>query len=588
MLPFAGLIKEKGDNVDAKQKSGLSRRDFLKGVSAASVAVGIGSVAGFSHQNKAFAQDANSENQTDTNPYIAALGDNTNVLPVYKATWNAIEGPIGFENREIAPEEISHTDECDFLIIGCGIGGMMAILKGAEEGADVIGIEKMTRGRNSWESIGGCGTRFQKENDNTPDPAQYVEEILRAAYWRARPDVVWSFVNNSGETINFMQDMLDKSGWGIQIYNTKQADGLYGLTTIQGEHKFELPEEFNWTSWMYGPPVMNALVKAAETYSNIELRFETSGVQLVQNDQGRVTGAIVKDTSGYYQINASKGVLLATGGYEANPRMMESWTRPEDYASSSCWDPCQGPTGDGHMMGLRVGAQMDPIPHPVMNFNYGTPAQFLDLPGIWTCAQLGIHVNSSGKRFVNEGLQMNFISNAINAQPKYGQGCWIIFDQNMLDVQTEQNPTASDTISQYLEKGWLYQADSLSQLADLIGINPESLEETVTTYNSYFESNPPGDLEFRRILETTFPISKAPYFALTTRSTVLTVVGGLTINEHAQVLDTEENVIKGLYATGNASGGMFSGTYPRHLPATSVGRAATFGFVAARHAIKGE
>ena len=82
-------------------------------------------------------------------------------------------------------------------------------------------------------------------------------------------------------------------------------------------------------------------------------------------------------------------------------------------------------------------------------------------------------------------------------------------------------------------------------------------------------------------------IQTGPFYACKHNSKVLVNVSGLIINEHAQVLNDNEEAIEGLYATGNASGGMFSISYPRHLPATSVGRAVTFGYVAAKHAIKG-
>ena len=566
---------------------GVSRRSFLKGAGAAGLAASVFGATGVAQL--AFADDApETASAPQENEYLSIFGGEVSYLPVRKAEWSVESGPIGYEGREIAEEEISRTDECDFLVIGCGVSGIMGALEAAEHGAKVIAIEKMSKGRNMWESIGGCGSKSQAELNNTPDPAQYVEEILKASYWRARPDVAWSFVNNSGEAIDFMQDMLDKSEYGIKIQNTIQKESPYGFTVIQGEHKFEIPEKFNWTSWVTGPVVMSALTSVAEEHENIDLRLLTAGVQLTQDESGKVSGAIVKDGSGYYRINAAKGVLLATGSYDANPAMMQAWTRPEDYATSSSWNPCLGTTGDGHMMGLKVGADMDPVPHAVMNFNYGTPAQFLDIPGIFTCAALGIHVNASGKRFVNEGLEMNFVSNAINAQPGFGKNCWILFDQTIMEIQKASDPNTQATIDDYTEKGWLISAESLSDLAGKIDVSADSLENTVATYNSYFAAEAPSDLEFRRDLSSAAPLAEGPFYALTTNSTVLAVGGGLMINENAQVLDSSNSPIEGLYAAGNASGGMFSGTYPRNLPATSVGRSATFGYVAARHATKGE
>lgn len=562
----------------------VSRRSFLKGVGTAGLVAGL---LGAAEPKVAFSAE---EAAVEKNPYTAIFGDEVNLLPSRRAVWDKSSGPIAFEGRVFDPSEITRVEDTELLVVGCGISGITAALRAAEDGARVIGIEKMSRGRNTWESIGGCGSRAQAANDNTPNPAEYAQALFEAGDWRVRSEVVLSFVANSGETIDFVQDMLDKADQGVQIYNTILPPSPYGVPVIQGEHKFSLPEERSWDSWIYGPAVMHALETTAATYQNLELRYRNSGVQLIQDGSGRVVGAIAKDENEgvYYQINASKGVILCTGGYEANPGMMESWTRAEDFATASCWDPSQGPTGDGHMMGLAIGAQMDPVPHPVMNFNFGTPAQFLDIPGIWFTAAQGIHVNANAKRFVNEALPMNYVSNAINIQPGRGKNCWIIFDQFMIDALADMQPTAAETIAQYQEKGWLYSAGTVEDLAKSIGLDADALKETVEEYNSYFDGTGTADPVFNRQLGDAMPLAEPPFYGLTTSSTVLTVVGGLVIDEHARVLDLEDRPIEGLYAAGNASGGMFAGTYPRHLPATSVGRAATFGYVAARHAVKGE
>ena len=95
------------------------------------------------------------------------------------------------------------------------------------------------------------------------------------------------------------------------------------------------------------------------------------------------------------------------------------------------------------------------------------------------------------------------------------------------------------------------------------------------------------DEDFGRDLAGTIPFTGTRFFALTTNSCVLATVGGLTIDGSCRVLDTDDRVIEGLYATGNVSGTFYAGNYPRHIPGTSVGRAATFGYVAAEHMLKG-
>lgn len=80
-----------------------------------------------------------------------------------------------------------------------------------------------------------------------------------------------------------MQDSLDKAGRDIKIYNTTQPETGYGIQVIQGEHKFAVPEDYNWTSWIFGPIVMDALTAVMQNELHIDLRFNTAGVQLVQD-----------------------------------------------------------------------------------------------------------------------------------------------------------------------------------------------------------------------------------------------------------------------------------------------------------------
>ncbi|MFR4802724.1 MAG: FAD-binding protein [Eggerthellaceae bacterium] len=142
-----------------------------------------------------------------------ALGDDV-AGPLRKADFPGPRGPIAFEDRDIAESEISSTEECEVLIIGAGIGGLMGSLKAAEEGAKVITLEKMTEGRSAWESFGAVGAKFHKEQGIDIDPAQLREEISRAADWRVDPCSIETYVNRSGEVADFWQDMLDKGGSG--------------------------------------------------------------------------------------------------------------------------------------------------------------------------------------------------------------------------------------------------------------------------------------------------------------------------------------------------------------------------------------
>lgn len=571
------------------EQTDVSRRTFLKGAGLVGLTAGILGATEIITSPKQVALAAEAPEGQSLNKYQTVFGENTAYIPVKKAEWKQLDGYIAYEDKTFSDSDISRTDTCDFLVIGCGIGGTIASLEAAHEGANVIAIEKLNRGRNTWESVGGYNTKMQQEIGNVPDPALYVEAIMRSSYWRARPDLVWGFVEQSGEATDFMNDMLIKANKGVSLYSTVQKEAGYGFDTIQAEHKLKFPDNVTWDTWWRGPVAFDSLETTAATYNNLDIRFNTAGVQLVQDDSGRVSGAIVKDKDGYYKIEASKGVLLATGGYEANQQMMESWCRPEDFNGCCVYAPNTGNTGDGHMMGLAVGAQMDPLPHTLMVFRSGLHERVMDASMVSECFFSSIWVDYKGRRFVNEKLPHNFVANAISEAGISGKPVWFVFDQAIIDDVKDTTGKLAADIKDGQERGELVQADTLEELAMSMGADVDTMKATLEDWNAYFDVEAPADLRFRRNLETAAQkIQTGPFYACKHNSKVLVNVSGLIINEHAQVLNNNEAIIEGLYATGNASGGMFSVSYPRHLPATSVGRAVTFGYVAAKHAIKGE
>lgn len=405
------------------QQEKMSRRAFLAAAGFAGLAAGATGLVGTTLAGTAHGDEPAPAPVAvgEDNPYLNIYGDETAYIPVRRAEWSELVGPVAFEDREIGADEIARTESCDFLVVGCGLSGMVAMLKAAEEGATVIGLEKMPQGRHMWESFGGYNTALQREIDNVPDPAEYAEAILRASQWRARPDVVWGFINNSGEAVDFVNEKIKAAGKGVELYSTVQPPAPYGMEVIRGEHKIKVPEGLEWKSWYTGSLAWDSLVTTAATYANLDIRYNTAGVRLTRDESGRVTGVIARDAEGYYAIEAAKGVLLSTGGYEANPNMMQAYVKPEEYQNACVYAPCLGPTGDGHRMGLAVGAQMDATPHTVMSFRSGLPGRVLDSTSVSKVFGSSIWINHQGRRFANEALPHNFAANVINAQTASGK-----------------------------------------------------------------------------------------------------------------------------------------------------------------------
>ena len=556
------------------QHATVNRRTFVQGA-----ALGAAVVAGAAVATRATADDA-ALSATD---YQNIYEDGVSLMPGRKVSCPGPRGPIAFESREIPESEIARTESFDIVVVGAGIGGLIAGLKAADMGANVLVLEKMTKGRGCFECFGAVNAACQEGLDIKK--ADLLDELYRSAYWRTRPEPARTYVDRSGEATDFWQAMLNKGANGFVITPVEQAPSTCNMPAVTALIDTELgfydspilPPDAGIRSGLSGIYVCEEMQRVAKSaYPNMELRFSTPAVQLTAED-GRVTGVIAKDANGYFKVEAARGVILATGGYDCNPEMMEAWTRPEDYATSSWWNPGWGTTGDGHMMGLAIGAQMDSVPQPVMNFRWGNPDSFMDAR-TWNAIYFGILVNGRGDRFVREDLPFQSVSNAQNAQPAYGKNCWYIFDETMYDGM-------QDALEEFEAKGWLFEGATPAELAAQCGIDPDGLATTIERYNGFFAGG--VDEDFDRDLMTTIPFSGSRYFALTSNSCVLATVGGLTIDGTCSVLDLNDRPIPGLYACGNVSGNFFAGNYPRHIPGTSIGRAVTFGYVAAENAVNG-
>ncbi|QYK00464.1 FAD-binding protein [Shewanella psychrotolerans] len=569
----------------SKFKTDISRRDFLKNAGTAGIAVGAASVFGT-------AVAGESKHLEDKSVYEKAFGDDVQQIYVKKGKSQGPKGPIGFEDRKIAKNEITKEYNCDIAVVGGGMSGLIAALKGAEDGAKVVLIEKMTEGRGAFECFGAVDSRTQREAGIKTDKAVLLGEMHRSANYRIGPDVVRTYVEKSGEASDFMEQMFEKAGTGVVIapMPLRPKYPNTGAPVIDAECMFYntpgLPKDVRFRSGHVGLYIIQDLTKIAKKHPNITAKYSTPAAQLVIDSSGRVTGVIAKEDGKYVKINAKKGVILATGGYDANPEMMKAYLRPEDYSSASWWNPCWGTTGDGHMMGLKVGAAMDPVPHAVMNFTFGSPESF-HIPAVRTLRAMGLYamVNDDGERFVREDTAFQFISNATNRQASFGKQSWLLFDDTMISKNKETFDKAIAAFKVLKEKGWLFEANSPSELEKLMKMPKGNLVNTVKKFNAFKKDG--KDQDFNRDMEFAKAFDGNKIYALVCNSVILATVSGLIIDEHGRVLNTKGEVIKGLYAAGNASGDFFSGNYPRHIPGTSMGRAITFGYLSAKHAITG-
>mgnify|MGYP000441210468 CR=1 FL=1 len=176
------------------------------------------------------------------------------------------------------------------------------------------------------------------------------------------------------------------------------------------------------------------------------------------------------------------GVILATGGFDSNPAMLKAWCRAEDIAACASWCPNEGTTGDGQLMGLAVGGQMDPLPAAIMNFDFGSPDSFYASNlGITALVSAGIMINEQGRRFASEGLPFQARSNAITAQRHYGTDTWRVASTTQLGANAA---TILEKLEPFKEKGWAFEASSLDELAGYMNVSADTLKAEVARFNA--------------------------------------------------------------------------------------------------------
>ena len=342
-----------------------------------------------------------------------------------------------------------------------------------------------------------------------------------------------------------------------------------------------------------GVALIGRLLKIALD-EGVDIWTESPLTQLIV-ENGRVAGALIVKEGKTLRIEAKRGVILAAGGFAKNLQMREQYhPKPVsiDWTSAS-----PGDMGDGIVAGMKIGAQtalMDDAWWGPTLINPDKSAQFM----IWERSNpFSIIVDVEGKRFMNEsasyvdcGHWMYEHHEKVPCIPAY-----MIIDSNhrkryMLGMaMPRMNSKAA------FESGFLTKGNTLEELANAVGIDAKGLRSTVERFNGFCatgidEDFQRGNTEYDRYYSDADdakpnpnlgPLAVPPFYALKVWPGDLSTKGGLLTDELARVLNTEGEVIEGLYATGNNSAAVMGRTYPG--AGSTIGQAMTFGYVAGKH-----
>ena len=423
------------------------------------------------------------------------------------------------------------TLDCDVVVVGAGGAGLTASVLATQQGQKVILLEKMPFvGGNSLRAEGGmnaAGTNLEKElglDDSTVE--NFTEDTLRLGHYLADPELVRTLAENSSDAIEWLKTV------GASFTGVKATGGC------EGRKYLHQPEG--------GVAVGEYLVAKLKTQVEklgIDVRVNTKATEILM-DNGQAVGVLAEDAEHIYTINA-KSVVLTTGGFGANFELMASF---DPSLANAVTTNHSGAQGDGIMMAQAIGADtvdMDQIQlHPTVIQSDGSlvSESFRSLGAIV--------VNTQGKRFVNDLAGRDVVSQAELKQPD--GYCFIIFDQNLVDHLA---------LSQrFIDGGYTISGKTYEELAKNMGLSAEAQQNFVNTMNTWNQSVANGiDEEFGRNNGMDDDLSTAPYYAIKIAPGIHHTMGGIKINTSAEVIDTDGNVIPGLFAAGETTGGIHGG-----------------------------
>ena len=464
------------------------------------------------------------------------------------------------------------TVDADVVVVGAGGAGMTAAITAAGEGKSVVILESQSMvGGNSVRATGGMNagkTVYQDENEFGESAG--VEKTLKTAaekyadnetitalaktvseQWAAYqanptgyfdsvelmeldtmiggkgindPELVETLCANSADAI----DWLDEHG--ITLHNVSS----FGGASVKRIHRPVNAEGKTVSVGSYMIPLLEENCKKA----GVQILLNTTANEILTDANGAAVGIKATGSTGETVTVNAKAVVLTTGGFGANLDMVVKY-KPELKGFMTTNAP--GIQGQGIEMAQAIGAatvDMDQIQiHPTVEAN--TAALITEgLRG-----DGAILINEEGQRFIDEVGTRDVVSAAEIAQT--GSYSWLVVDQAMVD--------ASSVIQGYIKKGYTVTGATYEELGKAMGVDAAAFAETMEKWNGYVEAK--NDPDFGR---TSFanPLNTAPYYAVKVTAGVHHTMGGLKINANTEVLNEKGEVIPGLFAAGEVTGGV--------------------------------
>lgn len=479
--------------------------------------------------------------------FDAVSGATISSKATFEAVRNALDSASGKNN---SAEDVKDTS-CDIVVIGAGGAGLSASIKASQGGAKVILLEKQgTVGGNTISATGGLNaaeTSVQKKLGIADSKDQFYKDTMKGGYNLNNPELVRNMVEEAPETVDWLISV------GVDLSDVGKMAGSTNSRTHRPQGGAAV-----------GAHMVPVLEKAAVN-AGVDLRKSSKVVDIIKKD-GRAAGVIVEKNGKKYTISA-KAVIIATGGFGANPDMVVKYKSDlKGFGTTNH----KGATGDAFVWIEKFNAgltQMDQIQtHPTV-----VPSNGMMI----TEAVRGngaIMINREGKRFGSEMATRDVMSAAVLSQT--GGTAYLVFDTSVRK--------SLKAIEGYVKQGLLTEGETPEELAKKLGIPSEALVETIKRYNGFVASGNDGDFG-RKGSEMPRALSEGPYFAVEVAPAIHHTMGGIVINKKAEVLDVNGRPVPGLYAAGEVTGGIHGGN---RLGGNAVADICVYGKIAADSALE--
>lgn len=539
---------------------GITRRSFVSGAAAIASLAAAAGMAGCSQPKS-----------TDANK---ASGPTAQGSATTSDAWTIEE--LG---------EPSETLDCDLCVVGGGGTGLAAGIQAMQLGIDVIMLEKKSVTGGSFigsEGLFAVGSHWQKESGINYSEDQLIEDCLDYHHWIANPALYKNFFQHTAGTVEWLESLGVEFDHVQSLGDSPNAWHVYKGIGSEGT----------------GTTFMRSFGEAAKQI-NLPMEMSCSGKKIIM-DNGKVAGVLAKRENGkVVQINC-KAVIVGTGGWANSPELIRelNGSDPARVTASGM----NGRDGDGLKMvkdaggALALGAGTMATYGPILpETTYGTNLQAATSlePHLW--------VNQDGERFVREDMFLKnfaYAGNAVHNQKRaftvcnkeiidqyinkggdVGVGVYVVAGEPMTDL-AETFPALLESKNEYV-----FQADSIKELANAMGIDADALSATVDSYNAMCAAG--QDTEFFKPAEYMRPITSGPYYAFEVFNGYFCTVGGVSVTPNTEVMDSDRNIIPGLFAGGCDAGGLYGDTYDvAYCPGSCASWAINSGRLAAKQAAR--